>query len=124
MYTVKEVAQRLEMNEHTVRYYTDQGLVPSLKRDNHNIRLFDEASVRWLLCVKHLRHCGMPIEEIKTYINLCQKGDSTVRERYDIMRKQQTVALAQLEEAQHRVAYIEEKASNYLQMINGREKTR
>lgn len=124
MYTVKEVAQRLEMNEHTVRYYTDQGLVPSLKRDNHNIRLFDEASVQWLLCVKHLRHCGMPIEEIKTYINLCQKGDSTVRERYDIMRKQQTVALAQLEEAQHRVAYIEEKASNYLQMINGREKTR
>lgn len=124
MYTVKEVAQRLEMNEHTVRYYTDQGLVPSLKRDNHNIRLFDEASVQWLLCVKHLRHCGMPIEEIKTYINLCQKGDSTVRERYDIMRKQQTVALTQLEEAQHRVAYIEEKASNYLQMINGREKTR
>lgn len=122
MYTVKEVAQRLEMNEHTVRYYTDQGLVPSLKRDNHNIRLFDEASVQWLLCVKHLRHCGMPIEEIKTYINLCQKGDSTVRERYDIMRKQQTVALAQLEEAQHRVAYIEEKASNYLQMINGEKR--
>lgn len=119
MYTVKEVAAILDMTDHTVRYYTDQGLVPNLRRGTHNIRLFDETSVHWLLCVKHLRHCGMPIDDIKTYISLCQEGVSTVKERYEIMRRQQTVALAQLEEAKQRAAYIEEKANHYLNIMNG-----
>ena len=118
MYTVKEVAALLNMTDHTVRYYTDQGLVPNVKRDNHNNRLFDEASVNWLLCVKHLRHCGMTIDDIKTYILLCQKGDSTVKERYEIMRRQRAVALAQLEEAKQRTEYIEEKVINYLNIMN------
>ena len=118
MYTVKEVAALLNMTDHTVRYYTDQGLVPNVKRDNHNNRLFDEASVNWLLCVKHLRHCGMTIDDIKTYILLCQKGDSTVKERYEIMRRQRAVALAQLEEAKQRTVYIEEKVINYLNIMN------
>lgn len=118
MYTVKEVAALLDMTDHTVRYYTDQGLVPNLKRDDHNNRLFDEASVNWLLCVKHLRHCGMPIDDIKTYIVLCQNGNATAKERYEIMRKQRAVALAQLEEAKQRVAYIEEKVTHYLNIMN------
>jgi len=33
MYTVKEVAKLLDLTEHTVRYYTDKGLVPSVQRD-------------------------------------------------------------------------------------------
>ncbi|MEO4053231.1 MerR family transcriptional regulator [Solibacillus sp. CAU 1738] len=121
MYTVKEVAAMLDMTDHTVRYYTDQGLVPNLRRDGHNNRLFDEASVNWLLCVKHLRHCGMPIDDIKTYIGLCQEGDSTVKERYEIMRRQHAVARAQLEEAKLRLAYIEEKVGNYLGIMNDTE---
>ncbi|KOS67703.1 MerR family transcriptional regulator [Lysinibacillus contaminans] len=119
MYTVKEVAALLDMTNHTVRYYTDQGLVPNLRRDDHNNRLFDEATVKWLLCVKHLRHCGMPIDDIKTYISLCQEGDSTVKERYEIMRRQQAVALTQLEEAKQRIAYIDEKVGNYFDILNG-----
>ena len=121
MYTVKEIAARLDMTDHTVRYYTDQGLVPNLKRDGHNNRLFDEASVNWLLCVKHLRHCGMPIEDIKTYINLCLKGESTVKERYEIMHRQRIVAQAQLKEAEQRLAYIDEKVENYFNILTGTE---
>ena len=30
MYTVKEIAKCLNMTEHTIRYYTDMGLVPTL----------------------------------------------------------------------------------------------
>ncbi|GKV55065.1 transcriptional regulator [Sporosarcina sp. NCCP-2222] len=117
MYTVKEVAALLDLTEHTVRYYTDKGLVPNLQRDEHNNRQFDKAAVNWLLCVKHLRHCGMGLNDIKTYISLCQEGDATVSERYEIMSKQQAAALAQLEEAKRRVAYIEEKANRYFDLL-------
>ncbi|QTD39792.1 MerR family transcriptional regulator [Sporosarcina sp. Te-1] len=116
MYTVKEVAALLQLTEHTVRYYTDKGLVPRLKRDHRNNRQFNQASVNWLLC--HLRHCGMPIENIKTYISLCLEGDATAEERYKIMRKQQAAALAQLAEAKQRAAYIEGKANHYFNLIH------
>ncbi|WHX25425.1 MerR family transcriptional regulator [Virgibacillus halodenitrificans] len=120
MYTVKEAAELLNLTDHTIRYYTDKELIPNLKRDQHNNRLFDKESLNWLLCVKHLRQCGMSLEDIKTYVNLCLKGDSTVKQRYNIMRKQQARALAQLEEARQRAAYIEEKANHYFDFIRGK----
>ncbi|EPZ40685.1 MerR family DNA-binding transcriptional regulator [Alicyclobacillus acidoterrestris] len=45
MYTVKKVTKMLDLTEHTVRYYTDKGLVPSVQRDINNNRLFDDESL-------------------------------------------------------------------------------
>lgn len=33
MYTVKEVSKQLGLTQHTIRYYTDKGLVPNVQRD-------------------------------------------------------------------------------------------
>jgi DNA-binding transcriptional MerR regulator len=118
LYTVKEVAKLLDLTEHTVRFYTDKGLVPTLKRDKNNNRLFDEESINWLTGVKYLKQCGMTVEDIKTYVDLCLKGDSTIQERYEIILKQKEIAEAQLEEAKRTVKYMDEKASHYLDIIN------
>lgn len=119
MLTVKEVAKLLNLTEHTIRFYTDKQLVPHLRRDKNNKRLFDNAAINWLLCIKHLRKCGMPVEEIKTYIDLCLEGDATIKERYEIMQKQKEIAKLQLEEAKQRAEYIEDKTNNYRDIING-----
>lgn len=120
MYTVKDVARMLDLSEHTVRYYTDKGLVPNLQRDEHNNRLFDDRSLSWLLAVKFLRHGNMTIEDIKTYIDLCLLGESTIIERYNIISRQREVALRQLEEAKERVEYMEQKAQHYWDYMNGK----
>lgn len=119
MYTVKEVSKLLDLTEHTVRFYTDKGLVPSVKRDKNNNRLFDQESINWLIGVKFLKQCGMSVENIKSYVDLCLKGNSTIQERYEIILKQKEIAQAQLEEAKRTVKYMEEKASHYLDIING-----
>jgi DNA-binding transcriptional MerR regulator len=119
MYTVKEVSKLLELTEHTVRFYTDKGLVPSVKRDKNNNRLFDEESISWLIGVKYLKQCGMSVEDIKSYVDLCLEGRSTIQERYEIIMKQKAIALEQLEEAKQRAKYMEEKANHYLDIING-----
>lgn len=120
MYTVKEAAKLLNLTEHTIRYYTDRKLVPHLKRDKNNNRLFDDEALNWLLCAKFFRHCGMSIEDIKRYIDLCLEGESTIKERYNIMIKQRDIAQAQLEEAKKRAKYIEEKTNDYYNFINGK----
>lgn len=99
MYTVKEVSEILNLSEHTIRYYTDQGIV-EVKRDQNNRRLFDEQAIDWLRGARYLKGLGMSIEDIKQFHALCkQDGDEAIQARLDILLKQQTQALEELEHA-------------------------
>lgn len=118
MYTVKEVAKLLELTEHTVRFYTDKGLVPNLQRDKNNIRIFNDENIKWLIGAKNLKKCGMSVQDIKKYVDLCLEGDSTIQERYMIILKQKEEALTQLEEAKSMAEFMIKKEKHYLDIIN------
>lgn len=118
MYTVKEAAKMLDLTEHTIRYYTDKGLVPSVKRDDYNNRLFDDEALHWLSAAKFLKQCGTSIKDIKRYVDLCLEGVSTVEERYEIIRKQKAVALTQLEDTKRTIQYLERKEKLFLDVIH------
>ena len=120
MYTVKEIAKRLNMTEHTVRYYTDMGLVPTLKRDKNGNRLFDEHSENWLIGIKNLRGSGMSIQAIKDYVDLCLQGESTLEIRYKIIIEQKKKLEEQLKEMNERYRYIDHKEKWYLDIMNHR----
>jgi DNA-binding transcriptional MerR regulator len=118
MYTIKEAAHKSKLTEHTIRYYTDNGLVPNLKRDKHNNRLFDEESLNWLVRVKYLKNCGMSIKDIRHFVDLYIEGDSTILLRYEIILKYREIAREQLEEALKRVEFMERKVKRYQDIIN------
>jgi DNA-binding transcriptional MerR regulator len=40
MYTVKDVAKIMDVSEHTIRFWAKSGLLPTVKRDDNNVRLF------------------------------------------------------------------------------------
>ncbi|MGG7178356.1 MerR family transcriptional regulator [Clostridium paraputrificum] len=120
MYTVKEIAKCLNMTEHTVRYYTDMGLVPTLKRNKNGNRLFDENSKNWLIGIKNLRGSGMSIQAIKDYVDLCLEGESTLEKRYEIILEQKKKVEEQLREINERYKYIEYKEKWYLDIMNNR----
>ncbi len=118
-YTVKQIAELMEMSEHTVRYYTDLDLLP-VKRDSGNRRVFDEESVNWLMGIKCLKGCGMSIEDIKRYGDLCLQGDETLFKRREIMRKQLVLAEQKLNEAKKVLDYITKKVAHYDDVIAGK----
>lgn len=119
MYTLKEVCQMLDMTEHTLRYYTDIEVIPNVKRDKNNHRIFDDQAIEWLRGTKYLRGLGMSIEAIKEYHKLCQEdGDEAVKQRYQIILAQQKIAEKELEYAKQRLAFIQKKAANELAIIN------
>lgn len=119
MYTVKEVAERLEMNPHTVRYYSDNDLIPGVKRNKNNVRIFDEDSTAWLLGVKYLRDCGMSLESIKSYIEMCLVGNETLPERMEIVQQQKDNIEKQLMELQNCVKYLDNKLVLYNKLLAG-----
>ena len=112
------LAKLLDLTQHTVRFYTDKGLVPSLQRDKNNNRIFNDASIHWLTGAKRLKKCGMSIEDIKNYVDLCLEGESTIEKRYEMIRKQKEAVLAQLEEVKVMAEFITKKEKHYRDIIN------
>ena len=119
-YTVKQLADMMDLSEHTLRYYTDMGLLPC-GRDNANRRVFDEDSVNWVTGIKCMRKCGMSIEAIKTYSDLCMAEDSpeNMRARAEIILSQQNVAHERLREAQEIADYMDRKVAHYEAILAG-----
>lgn len=121
MYTVKQVADKLDMNPHTVRFYTDKDLIPNLKRGENNVRMFDEDAINWLTGVKVLRECGMSLIAIKKYVDLCLIGREALPERIEIVREQQEKVNKELEKVQRCAAYLNEKLDFYERLQKGEE---
>lgn len=117
MYTVKEIAKKFGLTPYTVRYYTDLGLVPPVKRDKNNNRLFGEDSFEWFETIIHLKKCGMTMNDIKKYVDLCEKGNSTLQERYDYLMKYKNYADEQLKDAKVQAEFMKNKLAIYEKWI-------
>ena len=123
MYTVKEVAKLLGVSVHTVRYYDDRGLIPGTKRNSANQRLFDDMEVEWLFVGLTLKNTGLSLKDVKHYIELYGQGDSTLPERYEIMREQKEKTLQEIEELKLRLAVLDRKIDHYGKLLEGEEDT-
>ena len=120
IYTLKQFAGMFSATEHTIRYYTDIGLLPC-QRDKGNRRVFNEESVNWMQGITCLKGCGASIEDIKEYCDLCRQPESreTLRARYQIILKQREQAYKRIEEAKATAAYMDEKVQHYQQILSG-----
>ena len=92
-YTIRQMAERFGVTEHTLRFYTDKGLLPCT-RDGGNRRVFNEESVNWMQGIQCLKGCGASIEDIQEYCRLCllEESEENLRSRYAIIRKQREEA--------------------------------
>lgn len=119
-YTVKEIADKMGMTEHTIRFYTDKGLLPC-SRDKNNRRVFDDDSINWLRGIQCLRNCGVSIEDIKVYSDLCLSDSSdALQKRYQFMKEQRKLAYQRLREAQELAAYMNAKVQHYEDILAGK----
>lgn len=119
-YTIKQFAEMFKTTEHTIRYYTDIGLLPC-KRDGSNHRIFDEESVNWMQGITCLKGCGASIEDIKEYCELCKlpESEETLRARYAIILRSREQSYKRLEDAKKTVDYMEHKVKHYEDILAG-----
>lgn len=117
MYTIKEVAEKMDVSEHTLRFWAKSGFFPFLKRNENNIRMFSDNDLGWVKIVKCLRAVGTENKAIKRYIDLCIIGDSTIPERYGIIQATKIKAQKQMEELQQQLNLLEYKEKFYQNLI-------
>lgn len=117
MYTIKEVAKKMDISEHTLRFWAKSGFFPFIKRNKNNIRLFSDNDLDWVRIAKCLRAVGTENKAIKRYIDLCIKGDSTIPERYKIIQATKLKAEQQMLELQQQMDLLNYKEKYYQNLI-------
>ncbi|WP_059052080.1 MerR family transcriptional regulator [Paenibacillus senegalimassiliensis] len=112
-YSISEVAKELKLTPYTLRYYDREGLMPFVERGSSGIRRFKESDISLLKIIECLKSTGMPIKEIKTFIDWCTEGDSTLKQRYDMFLERKATVELQMEELKKSMELIEYKCMYY-----------
>lgn len=122
MYTMMQACRESDMTYQTLKFYCNEGLVPNVKRDMNNRRVFDEKDLKWIKDLTCLKRCGMSIQEMREYLALCLQGESTIPERKRVLEKKQTALREQIKELQDSIDYIDFKQQFYDDVLSGRRK--
>ena len=113
LYTVGEAAKILNVAPSTIRYYDKEGLLPFVERSGGGIRMFTDENFQWLYIIDCLKKTGMPIKDIKKFIDMTMLGDGTIEQRLALFEKQREVVRAQVAEMQKTLAILDYKCWYY-----------
>jgi len=113
VFTVGEMAKLLGVPTSTLRYYDKEGLLPFVERSPGGMRLFQDKDYEWLQIINCLKKTGMPLKDIRIYIDMAMHGDSTIDDRLKLLLKQREVVQAQMADLQRTLDTLDFKCWYY-----------
>jgi len=119
---MKQVCDIVGLTYETLRFYCNEGLVPNVKRDENNHRIFNERDVDWLKGIQCLRACELSITELKVYMNLCLIGSDSISQRKEILDQKKELLLTEIDAINNSIDYIDQKQAYYDRILSGEEK--
>lgn len=115
--TIKEVSEQYNISADTLRYYERIGMIPPVTRTAKGIRDYQEEDLGWVELAICMRNAGLSVDAIAEYVGLCQQGDSTVRERLELLTGQREILLRQKEQIEEMLARLNYKVERYEQAV-------
>ncbi|MFY7068215.1 MerR family transcriptional regulator [Nocardiopsis changdeensis] len=110
--TIAEVADRLELSPHTLRYYERVGLV-RVARDAGGHRVYDAGAVRRLVFLTRMRLSGMAVRDLRRYVELVDAGEHTVPERLSMLLEHREATRRRMRGLALSLAAIDYKIATY-----------
>lgn len=120
MYSMKETCKQVNMSYETLKFYCNKGLIPNVKRDQNNFRVFDEKDIAWIKSLVCLKKCGFSIQDMKVYLKMCLDGPQTIAERKEMLAKKQKILFEELKKVQESIDYINWKQQFYDDVLSGK----
>ena len=120
VYTMTQACEETGMTYQGLKFYCNEGLVPNVKRDGRNRRVFDERDLAWIKGLSCLRDCDMSIKEMKRYLELCLKGTSSIPERKDMLDQKRARLAERIAVLKDSIRYIDAKQRFYDEVLSGK----
>lgn len=112
-YTIKQAAEKMNLTPYTLRYYDKEGLLPFVERDSAGNRLFSDNDIEWLGLICCLKNTGMPIKQIRRFIQDALEGDHTIENRVEMLIEHRNSVLKQIEDLNRNLEKINNKINYY-----------
>jgi len=118
---MKQACEQTGLSYETLKFYCNQGLVPNVKRDSQNRRVFSDKDIAWINSLSCLKNCNMGIAEMKEYLQLCLQGQGTIPERKVILERKRRELELERQRIQDSIAYIDWKQGFYDDILSGKQ---
>ncbi|CUO82667.1 MerR family transcriptional regulator [Clostridium disporicum] len=112
-YTIKEVAEKMGVSVPILRYYDKEGLMPFIEKKENGTRVFKDEDFKGLEIISCMKRSGMPIKDIKRYMDMCMEGDSTLQARLEVFHEREKIVKQQIEELNNIMELIKHKIWYY-----------
>ena len=111
--TIKEVSEKYNISQDTLRYYERIGMIPEISRTPGGIRNYQESDLGWVELAICMRSAGLPIEALIEYVKLYQQGDATFAARLQLLQEQRESLEEQKTQLEKAINKLKYKISRY-----------
>lgn len=115
--TIDEAAQRTGVSKDTLRYYEKEGLLPRISKAPNGHRRYTEDDLGWVKFLQLLRGTGMPIREMKSFMQLTWAGDHTIAERVEVLSRYRVALRERMAADAEHLTFLDFKIDVYSGML-------
>ena len=110
---IAEVSKQYGLTADTLRYYERIGLLPAVARNKSGNRDYSDVDCERIEFIKCMREAGLSIEVLTKYMHLFLEGDSTLKEREELLIAERDRLQARLEHMQSTLERLNRKITAY-----------
>ncbi len=120
--TIKEVSEKYNISQDTLRYYEKEGIILPVTRKN-GIRNYGEkelGNIEFIIC---MRNAGLSVEVLKEYLKLFEQGKDTEKERRQLLINEREKLKKKISDMNAALERLNYKIDVYYNEIVEKEKT-
>ena len=120
-YTIQQVAEMKNISAFTLRYYEKIGLLEPIGRHENGHRRYQEADLGWIDFLKLLRETGMPVQQMKEFMELARAGDPTIPERIVVLSAHRAQLWLRIGQLQAHLNHLDQKIAFYQGLLDNHQ---
>jgi DNA-binding transcriptional MerR regulator len=117
-YTIQQVAEIKAISAFTLRYYEKIGLLKPINRHDNGHRRYHDEDLGWIDFLKLLRETGMPVQQMKEFMDLARAGDPTIPERVTVLRAHRAQLSQRIAELTAHLDHLDRKIDFYQGLLD------
>ena len=117
---MKQACEQTGLTYDALKFYCNEGLVPGVRRDKNNRRIFYANDIEWIKSLSCLKNCGLGIAEMRQYVELCKQGKSSIPKRQKMLDEKLLCLYNKIKELENSIDYIQKKQQFYQDVLDGK----
>lgn len=114
---IRELSERTELSMDTLRWYEREGLLPLVSRTSSGQRRYGAAAVRFVRLVQALRRTGMPVADVRAFVQVGRGELADHPVRMAMLDRQRAAVLDRIAQFHDDLAVVDAKIGQYRDLI-------